>query len=49
MNTSPDNVILPKNWQIGKMILLNNNDDSLYPLSVNEVTHDISSDHIDVQ
>ena len=49
MNTSSDDVILPKNWHIGEMILLNNSDDSWHPPSVNEVTHDINSDLIDVQ
>ena len=49
INTSPDNVILPKHWYIGKMILLNNSDDSWHPPSVSEVTHNISLDHIDVQ
>ena len=49
INTSLDNVILPKNWYIGKMILLNNSDDSWHPPSVSEVTHNISSDHTDVK
>ena len=49
INTSPDDVILPKNWYIGEMNLLSNGDDSWHPPSVNEVAHDINSDHIDTQ
>ena len=37
INTSPDDVILPKNWNIGEKKLLNNLDDSLNPPAVNEV------------
>ena len=40
-------------WQIngtfGEMKLLSNTDDSWHPLSVSEVTHGISSDHVDAQ
>ena len=38
-----------KNWHIGEMKLLSNIDDSLNPPAVNEVTHDINSNHIDAQ
>ena len=38
-----------ENWHIGEMKLLSKADDSWHPLSVNKVTHDISSDHIDAQ
>ena len=38
-----------QNWNIGEIRLLSSTDDSCHPPSVNEVTHDISSDHIDVQ
>ena len=48
-NTSPDGAILPKNWHMDEMKLLSTSDDSWHPPSVNEVTHDISCDHIDVQ
>ena len=49
INASSNDVILPKNQHIGKMKLLSNTDDSWLPPSVNEVTHDIKSDHIDAQ
>ena len=48
INTRPNDVILPRNQNIGEIITLNNGDDSWYPPSVNEVTHDISSDYINV-
>ena len=47
--THPDGVIMPKNQHIGEMILLSSSDASWHPPSVNEVIHDISSDHIDIQ
>ena len=49
INLSPDDVILAKSWDIGEMTPLNNSDDFWHPLSINEVTHGISSDHTDVQ
>ena len=49
INTSPDNVILPQNWNIGEMRLLSNTDGHLNPSAISEVTRDISSDHIDEQ
>ena len=38
-----------KNRHFGEMKLLSNTDDSLNPSAVNEVTHDINSDHVDAQ
>ena len=35
-----------KNWHIGEVKLLSNIDDSWNLSAVNEVTHDINSDHI---
>ena len=49
INTSPDDVTLPKNQHIGEMKPLSNRDDSWHSPSVNEVTHDTSSNHIDIQ
>ena len=49
INTSPDDVILPKNWHIGEMKLLSNHGYSLNPPAVNKVTHDINSNYIDAQ
>ena len=49
INTSPNGIILPKTQHIGEMKLLSNSDDTWHPPSVNEVTHDISSNHIDAQ
>ena len=48
-NTNHNDIILPKNQHIGDMKLVSNSDDSWYPPSVSEVTHDISSNHIDAQ
>ena len=48
INTSQNDVISPKNWHIGKIIPLNNINDSWHPSSVNEIIHDISSDQIDI-
>ena len=49
IKTSPNDAILPKNVHIGEMKPLSNTDDSCHPPSVNEVTDDISSNHIDTQ
>ena len=49
INTSHDDVILPNTQHIGEMKPLNIIDDSLNPPAVNEVTHEINSDHIDAQ
>ena len=49
INTSPDDVFLPKNWCIGEMKPLSNVDDSLNPAAVNKFTHDINSDHANTQ
>ena len=49
INTSPNDIILPKNWHISEMKPLSSPDGSWHPPSVNEVTHDISSDNTDAQ
>ena len=49
ISSSPDDVILPKKLAYWQMISLNKSDHSWHPPSVNKVTHDINSNHIDVQ
>ena len=49
INTSPDNVILPQNWHIGEMKPISDNVGSFYFPAVNEVTHEINSNHCDAQ
>ena len=44
VNTSSDD-----NWHLGEMKLISSIDDSFKPSAVNEVTHDIDSDHVDAQ
>ena len=49
INTSSDEVVLPKNRHLGEMKLISNTDDFLQPLVVNEVTHATDSNHVDAQ
>ena len=49
MNTSSDDIVLPKNWHLGEMKPLSSIDDSVKPLAVNEVTNNINSNHIDTK
>ena len=42
INSSPNDVILPKNWHISEMKSLSYTNDLWHPPSVNEVTHDIN-------
>ena len=44
INTSPDDIILPKNWHIGKMAPLSHTDNSVQ--HINEVTHDINPNKV---
>ena len=49
INTSSDEIVLPKNWHLGEMKVLSSIDDPLKPLVVNEVTDTIDSIHVDAQ
>ena len=47
INTSPDEVVLPRKRHLGEMKLLTNIEASIKLLVVNEVMHSIDSDHAD--
>ena len=46
INTSPNDVILSKNWHLGEMTPLSYADKFMYPSSINKVIHDINPDTI---
>ena len=49
INTSSDDIVLPKNLHLGEKKLLSSTDDPLKPLVVNEVTYAIDPNHVDTQ
>ena len=46
INSSPDEIVLPKHRHVGEMKLLSNTDYPLEPLMINDVTKTIDSDQV---
>ena len=49
VNTSPDEIVLPKHRHLGEMKPPTTSDDPVDPLITNEITYDIESDQVDTQ
>ena len=49
VNTSADEIVLPKHRHLGKMKLLSTSHDPVEPMTINEVTYAIDSDQVNIQ